>query len=675
MSYSDGSRPTRKFNPKSPKKLCVTKSENSDKTTTTVNCGSHHHSHYHHGHHRILDGPQPSVHKRNLYIVSFPLILLFNVLRTLLYQLFVVFKYLYTSTSHLIQRRQASKQACQLEIVVGQKPLDGRLINNTQVETEVMSQVPRRHIGPGPGDPLLAKQKHHHRRAFEFISKALKIDEDNEGQKEMAIELYKKGIGELEKGIAVECHGGHGEVWEHAQRLHDKMCTNLAMAKDRLDFLVDVCELRKLGINNEYCDPGNKTDGDHPGKHLRARRNIHTFQTARTLPNTNHTSGRKLSVPGKRVTGTPLSKSQTLPRSMGRSTPIQPCHRTMPIKPSSTPPSVKRQLSVPGNGSPIRRPGTPTTSNSNRGTPTRKVPILKGVDPKLAQVILDEILEGGAPVQWEDIAGQETAKQALQEMVILPSLRPELFTGLRTPARGLLLFGPPGNGKTLLARAVATQCNATFFSISAASLTSKYVGEGEKLVRALFAIARELQPSVIFIDEVDSLLSERKDNEHEASRRLKTEFLVEFDGLPCNPEERVLVMAATNRPQELDEAALRRFTKRVYVMLPDLQTRIVLLQRLLAKHNDPLTLEELKEMAILTEGYSGSDLTGLAKDAALGPIRELNPDQVKELDLNSVRNITMQDFRDSLKRIRRSVSPASLAAYEKWSFEYGDVSL
>ncbi|XP_018049959.1 PREDICTED: spastin isoform X2 [Atta colombica] len=626
MSCSDGARPTRKFGTKSPKKLCVTKSENGDKTTTTISCIGHRHNHhYHHGHHRFLDGSsQPSVHKRNLYIVSFPLILLFNVLRTLLYQLFVVFKYLYTSTSQLIQRRQTSKQACQLEIVVGQKPTDGRLINGNRIEGEAMSQVPRRPIGPGPGDPLLAKQKHHHRRAFEFISKALKIDEDNEGQKEMAIELYKKGIGELEKGIAVECTGGHGEVWEHAQRLHDKMCTNLAMAKDRLDFLA---------------------------------------------------SGRKLSVPGKRIIGTPLSKSQTLPRSMGRSMPIQPCHRTMPIKPSSTPPSVKRQLSVPGNGSPIRRPGTPTTSNSNRSTPTRKVPILKGVDPKLAQVILDEILEGGASVQWEDIAGQETAKQALQEMVILPSLRPELFTGLRTPARGLLLFGPPGNGKTLLARAVATQCNATFFSISAASLTSKYVGEGEKLVRALFAIAREFQPSVIFIDEVDSLLSERKDNEHEASRRLKTEFLVEFDGLPCNPEERVLVMAATNRPQELDEAALRRFTKRVYVTLPDSQTRIVLLRRLLAKHNDPLTLEELNEMAVLTEGYSGSDLTGLAKDAALGPIRELNPDQVKELDLNSVRNITMQDFRDSLKRIRRSVSPASLAAYEKWNFEYGDVSL
>ncbi|XP_076656723.1 spastin isoform X2 [Halictus rubicundus] len=625
MSYSDGGRPIRKFGTKSPKKLCVTKNENSDKTTTTINCNSHHHNHCHHTH-RFLETPQPSVHKRNLYIVSFPLILLFNVLRTLLYQLFVVFKYLYTSTSQLIQRRQASKQSCQLEIVVGQKSaenLNNNLNNSGQTETEGMSQMPRRAIGPGPGDPLLAKQKHHHRRAFEFISKALKIDEDNEGQKEMAIELYKKGIGELEKGIAVECTGGRGEVWEHAQRLHEKMRTNLAMAKDRLDFLA---------------------------------------------------SGRKLSVPGKRV-GTAISKSQTLPRSMGRTVPVQSCHRVTPVKPTSTPPSVKRQLSVPGNGSPIRRPGTPTATNSNRGTPTRKAPILKGVDPKLAQVIVDEILEGGAAVHWEDIAGQETAKQALQEMVILPSLRPELFTGLRTPARGLLLFGPPGNGKTLLARAVATQCNATFFSISAASLTSKYVGEGEKLVRALFAIARELQPSVIFIDEVDSLLSERKDNEHEASRRLKTEFLVEFDGLPCNPEERVLVMAATNRPQELDEAALRRFTKRVYVTLPNLRTRIILLKRLLAKHNDPLAPEELKDMALLTEGYSGSDLTGLAKDAALGPIRELNPDQVKELDLNSVRNITMQDFRDSLKRIRRSVSPASLAAYEKWSLEYGDVSL
>ncbi|KAG8036502.1 hypothetical protein G9C98_003824 [Cotesia typhae] len=722
MSHSDGGRSIRKSGSKSPKKLRVTKLENSDKATTTISYGSHHHHHHHHHHHRhnLIDAPQPSIHKRNLYIVSFPLILVFNVLRTLLYQLFVVFKYLYASTNHLIRRTKTNKSQCQFEIIVRPETNDLLAVSSDQ-DNSVMSQIARRPAGPGPGDPLLAKQKHHHRRAFEFISKALKIDEENEDHKEIAIELYKKGIGELEKGVAVECYGGRGEIYERAQRLHEKMRANLVMTKDRLDSLANICALKKLELAND-CRGNEKSTQESASdtsdsydkiKYPRNRKNnmilrsnesltgpsnntikscvnnsitanTHTHINKSTIPKpispkinhirTSEASGRNLTVPGKRVPGT-ISKSQTLPRSMGRSTPTHSCHRTTPIKPSGTPPSIKRQLSVPGNGSPIRRSGTPGGSNSNRGTPSRKVPMLKGVDPKLAQVILDEILEGGTAVQWDDIAGQEVAKQALQEMVILPSLRPELFTGLRTPARGLLLFGPPGNGKTLLARAVATQCNATFFSISAASLTSKYVGEGEKLVRALFAIARELQPSVIFIDEVDSLLSERRDNEHEASRRLKTEFLVEFDGLPCNPDERVLVMAATNRPQELDEAALRRFPKRVYVTLPDLQTRVTLLKRLLGKHSDPLIPEELYKTAVLTDGYSGSDLTGLAKDAALGPIRELNPEQVKALDLNLVRNITMQDFLDSLKRIRRSVSPSSLAAFEKWSFEYGDVSL
>lgn len=248
--------------------------------------------------------------------------------------------------------------------------------------------------------------------------------------------------------------------------------------------------------------------------------------------------------------------------------------------------------------------------------------------------------------------------------------------GLRAPAKGLLLFGPPGNGKTLLARAVATECSATFLNISAASLTSKYVGDGEKLVRALFAVARDMQPSIIFIDEVDSLLSERSSNEHEASRRLKTEFLVEFDGLPGNPEgDRIVVLAATNRPQELDEAALRRFTKRVYVALPDLETRELLLRRLLQKQGSPLDTDALKRLAKLTEGYSGSDLTALAKDAALEPIRELDVEQVKCLDISAMRPITENDFHNSLKRIRRSVAPQSLTSYEKWSQEYGDITI
>ena len=289
---------------------------------------------------------------------------------------------------------------------------------------------------------------------------------------------------------------------------------------------------------------------------------------------------------------------------------------------------------------------------------------------------MDEIVEGGARVEFSDIAGQESAKQAMREMVILPSVRPELFTGLRSPARGLLLFGPPGNGKTLLARAVASECQATFFSISASSLTSKYVGEGEKLVRALFSVARELQPSIIFIDEIDSLLSERSQSEHEASRRLKTEFLIQFDGLPCNPEsERIVVMAATNRPQELDEAALRRFPKRIYVAMPDFDTRQQLLARLLTKQNSPLEDNELKKLAQLTEGYSGSDITALCKDAALEPIRELNVDEVKSMDPQKIRNITITDFNSSLKRIRKSIPPQSLIAMNKWSQQYADISL
>ncbi|CAH0728108.1 unnamed protein product, partial [Brenthis ino] len=632
----------------------------------------------------LRNDSQPSVHKRNLYVVSFPIIILFNLLRSILYQLFIIFKYLY-SASHRFIHRPRKNGECNLEVVVK----DG-VVSTEIANSEEMSYV----NNVGPGDPLLAKQKHHHRKAFEYISKALKIDEENEGQKELAIELYKKGIYELERGIAVDCWGGRGDAWQRAQKLHDKMKTNLGMAKDRLHFLANLVALSKLGVESEP-ERSDKKPTESP---LKARRPLEKSKTtllAHTESNSgqtkppNEVAGRKLTTAGRRVPsgGGPLMKSQTLPRSMGRSS-SQPNssnggYSRYPMKPASTPPAVKRQLSsayqVPVNGSPVRRaaPG-----GSQRGTPTRsRTPqpalAVRGVDPKLVQLILDEIIEGGPKVHWDDIAGQDAAKQALQEMVVLPSLRPELFTGLRSPAKGLLLFGPPGNGKTLLARCVAAECSATFFSISAATLTSKYVGDGEKMVRALFQVARELQPSIIFVDEVDSLLCERSAGEHEASRRLKTEFLVEFDGLPAAGADRLVVMAATNRPHELDEAALRRFPKRVYVSLPDADTRGALLRRVLARGAAACALRdaELARLAAATDGYSGSDLTALCRDAALGPIRELDPEEVKCLDLSLVRSITYQDFVDSLKRIRPSVSPHSLAAYEKWSVQYGELGV
>ncbi|CAM9378777.1 unnamed protein product, partial [Hapterophycus canaliculatus] len=252
----------------------------------------------------------------------------------------------------------------------------------------------------------------------------------------------------------------------------------------------------------------------------------------------------------------------------------------------------------------------------------------KSENSELEDKILEDMLDSSPGVTWDSIAGLEYAKQTLQETVILPNLRPDLFTGLRAPARGVLLYGPPGTGKTMLAKAVATESGYTFFNISASSLTSKYVGDGEKMVKALFTVARERQPAVVFIDEIDSVLSARGEGEHEASRRLKTEFLVQLDGAGQAAEgagggedERLLVLAATNLPQELDEAALRRLSRRVYVPLPDPPARKALLSALLGQHKGHVKGAALETLVDMTEGYSGSDLKELCKEAAMQPIR------------------------------------------------------
>ena len=145
--------------------------------------------------------------------------------------------------------------------------------------------------------------------------------------------------------------------------------------------------------------------------------------------------------------------------------------------------------------------------------------------------ILNEILVTDEKVYWDDIAGLRNAKNSLKEAVVYPFLRPDLFKGLREPVRGMLLFGPPGTGKTMIAKAVATESNSTFFSVSASSLLSKYLGESEKLIRALFYMAKKLSPSIIFIDEIDSMLTARSENENESSRRIKTELLIQWSSL------------------------------------------------------------------------------------------------------------------------------------------------
>jgi SpoVK/Ycf46/Vps4 family AAA+-type ATPase len=246
----------------------------------------------------------------------------------------------------------------------------------------------------------------------------------------------------------------------------------------------------------------------------------------------------------------------------------------------------------------------------------------RGVDKQAAQQILNEIVIQGDEVHWDDVAGLEIAKSALKETVVYPFLRPDLFMGLREPARGMLLFGPPGTGKTMLARAVATESKSTFFAISASSLTSKFLGESEKLVRALFQLAKMLAPSIIFVDEIDSLLSSRSGGEHEATRRIKTEFLIQWSdlqkaaaGRDMSEKEkekgdatRVLVLAATNLPWAIDEAARRRFVRRQYIPLPEDWVRKKQVHTLLSHQKHELSEREMDRLVRLTEGTSSKRL-------------------------------------------------------------------
>ena len=241
----------------------------------------------------------------------------------------------------------------------------------------------------------------------------------------------------------------------------------------------------------------------------------------------------------------------------------------------------------------------------------------KGVDPWAAKQIFNEIVVKGDEVHWSDVAGLDQAKTALKEAVVYPFLRPDLFMGLREPARGMLLFGPPGTGKTMLARAVATESRSTFFAISASSLTSKWLGESEKLVRALFELARALAPSIIFVDEIDSLLSSRGgSSEHESTRRIKTEFLIQWSDLQRaaagsqqtdrqkkeGDASRVLVLAATNLPWVIDEAARRRFVRRQYIPLPEPPVREEQLRTLLSHQKHGLSKNDIKVLVEVTDG-------------------------------------------------------------------------
>ncbi|XP_031477839.1 uncharacterized protein LOC116248940 [Nymphaea colorata] len=319
-------------------------------------------------------------------------------------------------------------------------------------------------------------------------------------------------------------------------------------------------------------------------------------------------------------------------------------------------PETKSEASAPENKNDIEKSAAAAKNDGgNLAAPPKEVP----PDNEFEKRIRPEVIPASEiGVTFADIGGIEEIKESIQELVMLPLRRPDLFKGgLLKPCRGILLFGPPGTGKTMLAKAIAKEAGASFINVSMSTITSKWFGEDEKNVRALFTLAAKVSPTIIFVDEVDSMLGQRsRVGEHEAMRKIKNEFMTHWDGLLSKSGERILVLAATNRPFDLDEAIIRRFERRIMVSLPSAENREKILRTLLSKEKaDEL---DFTELAGMTDGYSGSDLKNLCTTAAYRPVRELIQQEIEKERKKKAEGIKAEEEADTCEENKEE--PATL---------------
>jgi len=313
----------------------------------------------------------------------------------------------------------------------------------------------------------------------------------------------------------------------------------------------------------------------------------------------------------------------------------------------------------------------------NLGTAIRKggeIEKAREFAPDVYEKAIDSLIITQKPeTEWDDIGGLKEAKRVIKEAIILPFIhdKPPFIHSPRT----ILLVGPPGTGKTLLAKASSNILSATFFEARVSALLSKYFGESGKLVGALFDRARKEQPSLVFIDELDSIAVARSGSINEATRRVLGEFLTQIEGFNTKKGERVLTMGATNKPWDVDDAIISRFQRKIYVPLPDEKARKAIFRiHLEGADTSGIGLDGLVRK---TQGFSGRDIASACQEAVNSMVREQNPD-LEELTSRRVEKYTLryralrpEDFEEALNKIRPAVSAQDVKKYEEWGKEFG----